>query len=96
MTLSTLTNRLLNEGTIERIRVNRYILHSTFRTDALHYRADDQAVYTMSEIHQAFATGDPLTGTGSEPIRGKISVRIPPWAVRVLDRNLLPLPSRNR
>lgn len=62
MTLSTLTNRLLNEGTIERIRVNRYILHSTFRTDALHYRADDQAVYTMSEIHQAFATGDSING----------------------------------
>lgn len=59
MTLATIVNRLKAEGSIEPVRVNRYILHSTARVRNLGLRVFNEGgsrvEYTLSQIHQMFA-----------------------------------------
>lgn len=57
MTLATIVNRLKAEGTIEQVRVNRYKVNRTIRSQALEIRPFEETtrLYTLSEIHQLFA-----------------------------------------
>lgn len=57
MTLATIVNRLKAEGTIEQVRVNRYKVNRTIRSQALEIRPFEEThrLYTLSEIHSLFA-----------------------------------------
>lgn len=52
MTLATLVNRLIAEGTIERVRVNRYRVNSTARSRGLDIT--EGRVCSLSQIHALF------------------------------------------
>lgn len=52
MTLATLTNRLLSEGTIARVRVNRYEIRPTGRSQQL--GAPVGHIVTLSQVHAIF------------------------------------------
>lgn len=60
MTLATIVNRLLAEGSIERVRVNRYRINNSMRVRDLNVRAEQ--IVTLSEVHTIFATGSESEG----------------------------------
>lgn len=53
MTLATLTNRLMAEGTIVRERVNRYSIQRSIRARNLDLRVG--TIVTLNQVHQIFA-----------------------------------------
>lgn len=59
MTLATIVNRLKAEGSIEPVRVNRYVLNETARVRSLGLRVYDsngnKVEYTLQQIHELFA-----------------------------------------
>lgn len=59
MTLATIVNRLKAEGSIEPVRVNRYVLNETARVRSLglqvYISGDVKKEYTLQEIHSMFA-----------------------------------------
>lgn len=57
--LATLVNRLIAEGTVERVRVNRYRINPTVRTRQLHYSPSVGSLFTLTQIHAAFTQAQP-------------------------------------
>lgn len=58
-TRATLVNRLIAEGTIERVRVNRYRVNPTLRSERL--EVDRSRLITLDEVHRIFMRQDSLS-----------------------------------
>lgn len=58
MTLATIVNQLLREGSIERVAVNRYRIKASLRTIDLGISAlPANRIFTLTQIHRIFAYG---------------------------------------